>query len=226
MAIALPGARGLFSLLQEAFRHKKHHRIRLSQGVHDALADSCWLQADLTSCPTRLYELVPVKPTLMGSHDASSFGAGGVWLPTKPTAVACQTLTTRLTSLPSGEPQVMSSIQDVPAPVVWRARFPPDVVKSLVSFKNPHGTVTDSDLELAGSIRHHDAAVQCFNICELTTKSSTDNTLTLFLQRKGSTTTTTMPACLPTSGPSHPLSFPSLRPPPQFSGGRPKLHGR
>jgi hypothetical protein len=29
MAIALPGARGLFSLLQEALRHKKHHRIRV-----------------------------------------------------------------------------------------------------------------------------------------------------------------------------------------------------
>jgi hypothetical protein len=49
MAIALSGARGLFSLLQEAFRHKKHHRIRLSQGVHDALADFRWLQADLTT---------------------------------------------------------------------------------------------------------------------------------------------------------------------------------
>jgi hypothetical protein len=84
MAVALPGARGLFSLLQEAFRHKKHHQIHLSQGVHDALADSRWLQADLTTRPTRLYELVPVEPTLVGSHDVSGFGAGGVWLP-KPT---------------------------------------------------------------------------------------------------------------------------------------------
>ena len=195
MAIALPGASGLFSLLQEAFRHKKQSRIRLSQGVHDALADFRWLQADLTTRPTRLYELVPVEPTLVGSHDASGFGAGGVWFP-KPTAVARQTFTTRLTSLPSGEPQVTSSIQDVAAPIVWRARFPPDVVKSLVSFKNPHGTVTNSDLELAGSILHHEAAVQCFDVRERTTKSSTDNTPTLFWQRKGSTTTTTAPAYL------------------------------
>jgi hypothetical protein len=47
-------------LLQEAFRHKKQSPIRLSQGVHDALAEFCWLQADLTTRPTRLYELVPV----------------------------------------------------------------------------------------------------------------------------------------------------------------------
>ncbi len=39
MALALPGARGLFSLLQEAFCHKEKHRIRLSAGVHDALDD-------------------------------------------------------------------------------------------------------------------------------------------------------------------------------------------
>jgi hypothetical protein len=39
MALALPGARGLFSLLQEAFRHKHKHGIRLSAGVHDALDD-------------------------------------------------------------------------------------------------------------------------------------------------------------------------------------------
>jgi hypothetical protein len=102
MAIALPGASGLFSLLQKAFHHKKQSRIRLPQGVHDALADFRWLQADLTTRPPRLYELVPVEPTVVGSHDASGFGAGGVWLP-KSTAVARQTLTTRLTSLPSGE---------------------------------------------------------------------------------------------------------------------------
>jgi hypothetical protein len=195
MAIALPGARGLFTLLQEAFRHKKQHRIRLSQGVHDVFADFCWLQSDLTTRPTRLYNLVPVEPTLVGSHDASGFGAGGVWLP-KPTAMARQTLTTRLKSLPSDEPQVTFSIQDVAALIVWRAQLPPDIVKSLVSFKNPHGTVTNSDLELAGSILRHDAAVQCFDIRERTIKLSTDNTPTLFWQRKGSTTTTTAPAYL------------------------------
>jgi hypothetical protein len=54
----------------------------------------------------------------------------------------------------------------------------------------------NSDLELAGSMLHHEAAVQCFDVRERTTKSSTDNTPTLFWQRKGSTTTTTAPAYL------------------------------
>ena len=41
MSIALPGAQGLFSLLQEAFRHKdlQRPRLRLTQAIHGVLQD-------------------------------------------------------------------------------------------------------------------------------------------------------------------------------------------
>jgi hypothetical protein len=193
MTLALPGARGLFSLLQEAFRHKHKHRIRLSAGVHDALDDFRWLHRDLANRPTRLYEIVPSAPTIVGSHDASGHGAGGVWFPTA-TAVPRQATYWAPPRLPDG-PQVTAT-SAVAAPVVWRTTFPPDIVTDLVSFSNPRGKITNSDLELAGSVLHHEAGVQCFDVRERTLKSSTDNTPTLFWQRKGSATTTSAPAYL------------------------------
>jgi CRISPR/Cas system CSM-associated protein Csm2 small subunit len=39
MAIAIPGSRGLFSLLQEALQHQSDGHIHLLHGVHDTLDD-------------------------------------------------------------------------------------------------------------------------------------------------------------------------------------------
>ena len=52
MALALPGARGLFSQMQEALFHVKGKRVTLSPGVHDALDDFKWLAEDVTKGPT------------------------------------------------------------------------------------------------------------------------------------------------------------------------------
>jgi hypothetical protein len=82
MAIAIPGSRGLFSLLQEALRHQTEGRIRLSRGVHDTLDDLRWLAHDLSARPTRLHEIVPQPdPELLGAQDASGEGMEGVWFP-------------------------------------------------------------------------------------------------------------------------------------------------
>jgi hypothetical protein len=82
MSIAIPGSRGLFSLLQEALRHQSDSRICLSQGVHDMLADLRWLAEDLSVRPTRLYKIVPQKePELRGAQDASGDSMGSVWFP-------------------------------------------------------------------------------------------------------------------------------------------------
>ena len=45
MVIALPGAKGLFSTLQEAFQHKEkcRQRLRLNKSVHGFLEDFCSL---------------------------------------------------------------------------------------------------------------------------------------------------------------------------------------
>ena len=48
MVLAIPGARGMFSTLQEAFRHHdKHNRLRLTKSVHGFLQDFRRLASDL-----------------------------------------------------------------------------------------------------------------------------------------------------------------------------------
>jgi hypothetical protein len=59
MTIAIPGIRGMFSLLQHALSQLRGDRVRLNQGVHDTLEDLRWLAGDLTVRPTCLFEIVP-----------------------------------------------------------------------------------------------------------------------------------------------------------------------
>ena len=81
MLLTLPGSHGFFSQMQEDLRHVNGKRVTLTWGVHEALADFQWLAEDMASCPTRLFELVPLTPTLDGYHDSSGRMFGGVVLP-------------------------------------------------------------------------------------------------------------------------------------------------
>jgi hypothetical protein len=174
MTIALPGARGLFSQMQHALTTGTTHRINLSDGVHDALDDFRYLHENIVTRPTRIQELVPLAPSIINYHDASGYAAGGALLPTD-TAV---------------------HRDENCAPIVWRMPFTPEVQKELVSFQNPNGKITNSDLELAAAIVSNDAAAQNFDVKERTILSNTDNSPTLFWMRKGSTTTTKAPSHL------------------------------
>jgi hypothetical protein len=64
------------------------------------------------------------------------------------------------------------------------------------SWSNPTGTITNSDLELAGTIIEHEAIVQNWDVRERTVRVCTENTPTEAWQRKGSVTTTAAPAYL------------------------------
>jgi hypothetical protein len=187
MAIAIPGSRGLFSLLQEALRHQSDGRIRLSRGVHDTLDDLRWLANDLAIRPTRLYEIVPQPdPELLGAQDASGDGMGGVWFPAS----------TSLLERPANGSAAESSTADSAGPILWRAQFDADITRDLVSYQNPSGTITNSDLELAASLVQHDIAAHRFDIRERTIATGSDNTPTVAWQSKGSTTTVSAPAYL------------------------------
>ena len=171
MAIAIPGARGLFSLLQEAFRHREPHRprIRLSRGVHKILDDFRWIATDIASRPTRIAELLPGRPRVYGACDAAGTGMGGAFF--------------------------------VPADkgyesILWRERFPQHVQAALVSFDNPSGTINNSDLELCGNVAHHMVVAQTADVREKTVWTGSDNTANVYWMRKGSTTTTGPPAYL------------------------------
>ena len=81
MAMALPGARNMFSHMQHALTTKTKTRVALNKGVHQALTDFRWLLHDIQSRPTRIAELVPLLSSAEGHHDASGKGAGSVWFP-------------------------------------------------------------------------------------------------------------------------------------------------
>ena len=164
MSLGVPGSRGLFSMLQEGLRHSDRHRIRITQEMRDQLSDFEYLTQSLAERPTELAEIVPDDPVAAGPHDASGLGAGGAWLPA----------TTN------------SNI----VPILWRAPFPDWVRALLVSFKNPRGTITNSDLELAGLLIHHDVIAQQVNLRGRTLAPLGDNIPTTTWHHKHSTTTT------------------------------------
>jgi hypothetical protein len=80
------------------------------------------LLRESTKDPTRCRELVSGWPDFIGIVDASSHGVGGV---------------------------VMGEISPC-IPTVFRWEWPKDVTASVRSFSNPRGTITNSDLEMAG----------------------------------------------------------------------------
>jgi len=169
MMMALPGSRGLFSTLQEAFSHReKHNRLRLNTATHDFLDDFRWLAQDLTGRPTRIQELVPQPPTYIGSCDASGQGMGGVWFPPNRHATA----------------------------LLWRAPFPLAVQRDLVSASNLTGKITNSDLELLGAIAHQDILTGQTQVAEMTHALFNDNLAAIHWLRRGSVTTTAAAAYL------------------------------
>lgn len=176
MSIALPGSRTLFGRLQNALSLKSKSRVALDKGVHQALDDFRWIATDLSARPTRIQEVIPLPPIAEGDHDASGSGAGGIWFPSD-------------MAVPRG-----SWLPGVP--VVWRVQWPDWVLDSLVSSDNPEGSITNSDLELAGGLIHLEAIAQTFDVRERTIVSKGDNLNTTFWERKGSTTTNSAPAYL------------------------------
>ena len=176
MALALPGARHLFSHMQLALVQKFGTRVSLKKGVHAAIDDFRLLLKDLQVRPTRIAELVPLNASAVGHHDASGIGAGGVWFPAQHLARRDQ--------------------HKHGTPIVWRHQWPSYIRDELVTEANPNGKITNSDLELAGGILHLQALVQMYDVRERTVLSKTDNLAALFWQRKGSATTEKCPAHL------------------------------
>jgi hypothetical protein len=159
MVLALPGGRGLFSTLYTGITSITHQkRVRISRPIRDSLSDFFALATDLCNRPTRLGEIVDSVPVAFGTADASGQGMGGVWL---------------------------SAMPDF-CPILWRAPFPPNIQCRLITDDNPTGSITNSDLELAGQIAAQDALLQNFDCRERTLAVFTDNISARAWQRKGS----------------------------------------
>ena len=127
-AIILPASKPLFTPLNNAM---KGDPVTASLGkkseVRATLLDFVSLIADLAKRPTHISEIVPSDPHYIGHCDASGSGAGGVWF----SGTRCM------------------------IPTVWRVQFPPDITAAVVSDSNPTGSLTNSDLEMAGVLLHH-----------------------------------------------------------------------
>ena len=173
MSMAVPGSDGCFSFLQEALKPNLQ-RIKISPAVRDQLLDFLWVAESVVSRPTHIAEIVPTPELYQGTVDASGLGMGGVWFP----PVAPSPLTIR----PPRE-QLLSQ------PCLWRERFPEHVTKQLISYSNPHGTITNSDLELAGTIAHDDVLAHAVPVTHVSTRTFTDNTPAMSWRTKGNATT-------------------------------------
>ncbi len=81
-------------------------------------------------------------------------------------------------------------------PILYRVPWSKEVISQLITDKNPNGTITNSDLELAGGLLHLKSTVQSYDVRERTIDNKTGNLATTFWQRKGSASTDKAPAHL------------------------------
>jgi hypothetical protein len=167
MVLGIPGGAGLFSQLQVALTNADGHRVKVHQGARDHIEDLWVLAKDVANRPTHLGEIIEQQESFIGAVDASKAGMGGVWLP----------------------PTYPTEHEPDHSPIVWRQPFPAKIAQKVVSFDNPSGTVSNSDLELAGTIGHADIAVHAFDCRHRTIGTCCDNTPAVAWRAKGSTTT-------------------------------------
>jgi len=128
MTLALHSSVHLFSMLQSVW-HQRTCKMHIMKLARQALTDWKAMATDIAMRPVPIVSLVPHAPHYLSATDASSFGMGGWWLPT--------TLT--------------SDSQ----PCIWRTSLPHTITQCLVPRDNPHGTLTNNDLELAAAILGH-----------------------------------------------------------------------
>ena len=159
MVLAISGGPGLFSQLQFALQQAEGTRVRLHRSARDHLQDLYLLALDLARRPTYLRELFPADPGHVLGATDAALSGMG-----------------GVVFTPDG-------------PRFWRAEFPDDIQRNMVSDTNPDGIYTNSDFELAATVLHEGVIGHTFDITHLTTRTGSDNIPTVAWRNKGSTTT-------------------------------------
>ena len=122
--IGIPAGKGLMGPIDRALTIAKGSSVGIAANplLRECLRDFHTIITIMGKRPTFCRELIPDTPHYVGYCDASKLGAGGVWM----------------------------SGQKFLKPTVWRLEFPKEIQDRVVSFSNPNGDITNSDLEMAG----------------------------------------------------------------------------
>ena len=116
------------------------------------LQDLYALAQDVAQHPTHMAEIVPTHVLYAGCCNASLAGMGGVWLP-------------------SNDPYYPQH-----SPYIWQVPFPPEIQRELITTTNPSSTITNSNLELVGTIAHAGVLAHHQGIRECTVATFSNNT--------------------------------------------------
>ena len=121
--ITVPAGRGLLSAFYQVLaKEPPLVFLHTNANLYNAVLDCRTFLRETISTPTKCKNLVTGWPDYVGITDASGHGLGGV---------------------------IIGENKQVP-PVVFRFQWPTDISASIVSDDNPDGTITNSDLEMAG----------------------------------------------------------------------------
>jgi len=121
--LTIPAGRGLLSPFYTVLGIRPRF-VFLSRNpaLLAAVVDCRTFLRDSVSTPTRCRNLVPAWPDYVGVTDASGHGVGGC---------------------------IIGENKGVP-PTIFRFQWPPEISNNIVSDDNPEGTISNSDLEMAG----------------------------------------------------------------------------
>jgi hypothetical protein len=120
-SIGLPSGRGLVAPLNNSLTGADDDII-VTPTIKQALSDWVTLLQRISSRPTSVLELTAADPWFIGYVDASKQGVGGVWV--------------------SGTKTIKET--------VWKQEWPQAIQDTFVSSHNTTGTISISDLEMAG----------------------------------------------------------------------------
>lgn len=126
--LTVPAGKGLLSAFYVVLRIQPPIvYLHTNANLCNAVADCRTFLCETVSSPTKCRNLVTGWPDFVGITDASGHGLGGVII---------------------GERRAAT-------PVVFRLQWPQDISDNIVSDANPNGTITNSDLEMAGLLMSH-----------------------------------------------------------------------
>ncbi len=120
---SIPAGRGLLSPCNRLLKNRPHFvYLSTNATLYEAIENIGMLLRESTTVPTRCRELITAWPDYIGVCDASGHGVGGI---------------------------IISKNSECP-PTVFQYQWPEEITAALQTQENPKGTITNSDLEMAG----------------------------------------------------------------------------